>query len=133
MLPRGNRLESEKVMTEKFKKQFSAIILAVFTIATFAACSKSDSKIVGSWKRTDKTEAVTEIFTADGDYIMKTPAASSKGKYELKGDTLRIFYPQAREGKDVNLKIVKLENDSMTVESDVDGRKMQAAFEKIGN
>jgi len=120
------------MMSAQSRRICAALILAIIAAGILAACGGNASKIVGTWKRTDKTEAATETFTADGDYIAKTPTDLIAGKYELKNDELRVFYPGATKNRDTNLRIVRLEDDVLIVESDYDGKKIRATFEKVG-
>jgi hypothetical protein len=128
-------------MNTKFKNKFTVIILAIVALTMFIGCASNNSnkikgtdnasKIVGTWKRTDREVGVTVTFTANGDYIVKTATSSLTGKYELKNDNLRTFFPQSKDGKDDNSKIFKLEDNLMILEIENNGEKKYSKLEKI--
>jgi hypothetical protein len=128
-------------MNTKFKNKFTVIILAIVALTMFIGCASNNSnkikgtdnasKIVGTWKRTDREVGVTVTFTANGDYIVKTATSSLTGKYELKNDNLRTFFPQSEDGKDDNSKIFKLEDNLMILEIENNGEKKYSKLEKI--
>ena len=127
-------------MSGKFRKQCAAFIFTVITAAAFTSCSNNDSKIVGTWKKLNVEDNATVTFTDKGDFNFKfesktgTKATSgtSSGKYEVKGDILRLYDAPPKNGKDTNVKIIRLEDNSLILESEVKGEKVQEKYEKIG-
>ncbi len=132
-----------ETIKSKFKNQFTVIIPAIIALTIFIGCAGNNSnkiegtgnasKIVGTWKRTDREVGITVTFTADGDYIVKTATSSLTGKYELKNDNLRTFFPESKDGKDDNSKIFKLEDNLMILEIENNGEKKYSKLEKITN
>lgn len=130
-------------MKNKFKNQFTVIILAIIAMAVAIGCAGNNSKkirgtdnasrIIGTWKRTDREVGSTVTFTADGDYIVNMKSGPVKGKYELNDDKLRTYFPEAKSGGASNTKIFKLEDDLLILETVNDFVKKYSKLERVAD
>ena len=130
-------------MTDKYKNKFTVIILAIVALAVVIGCAENNpkkvrgtdnaSRIIGTWKRTDRDVGSTCTFTADGDYIVNMKSGPVKGKYELNGDLLRTYFPEAKSGGASNTKIFKLEDDLLILETVDDFVKKYSKLERVAD
>ena len=126
----------------KVKKSFTTIIFAVLVTALLTACSDQNpnkTKIIGTWIKLNAEVSTTVTFTEVGDFSFKleknvgtkASVSVSTGKYEVKGDNLRLFDPSSKNSnKETNIKIIKLDDKSMILESEVKGEKVQESYTK---
>lgn len=74
---------------KKLSKAFLGIALVVILLFNLAACGSKESKIVGRWESTDRTNDYSYIeFFSDGTYV--TDWANYNGTYSIDGDRLRL-------------------------------------------
>jgi uncharacterized protein (TIGR03066 family) len=125
-------------MNDKYRKQFAAITFAILLTAFLAACSDNKAKIIGIWTKQNAEVSTTVTFTEDGTFNFKleknvgtkSSVSVSSGKYEVNGDNLRLFDPPSKNSKETNIKIIKLDDKSMILESEVRGEKVQETYAK---
>jgi hypothetical protein len=121
-------------MSNKYK--FIALTLAILLTALLTACSENKAEITGTWTKQNAEVATTVTFTEEGDFSFKlektagtkSSVSVSSGKYEVKGDNLRLFDPPSKNGRETNIKIIKLDDKSMILESEVKGEKVQETY-----
>jgi hypothetical protein len=109
-------------------------ILTIILVCLNFACGSKTSPIVGTWERTDKKIEAVDIYSANGDWEIKSSAISHRGRYEIKDGTLRTILIDKITGKenpfDEKYKIVELNEDKLILEL-TDGNRM--TFKKVKN
>lgn len=114
-------------MKPELIKNLSQKILLVFALTGFLACTKNDSKIVGTWENVDKRITAIETFSANGHYTLTSPInpTTFTGEYTIKNNNLQIDFLNEKGKKmfDNKYKIIELTDDSMVLELQ-DGTKM---------
>lgn len=118
------------------KKTILKLACLILIAVSLAACTENKAEITGAWIKQNAEVATTLTFTKEGDFSFKLEKAAgtkssvsvSTGKYEVTGDNLRLFDPPSKNGTEKNIKIVRLDEKTMILESELKGEKVRETY-----